>query len=111
MTIASSDDRATPAFLALAAVGFLATAPAYAAPGKDEAVALEADGASATGQIVVTGHEEKSEQASPKVTRAVRDTPQTVTILTNKVIEEQNLLTLRDVLSTVPGITFGAAEG
>ncbi|MEW9855019.1 TonB-dependent receptor [Novosphingobium sp. M1R2S20] len=48
---------------------------------------------------------------SPKRTRPVRDTPQTITVLTNEVIEQQNLLTLRDVLSTVPGITFGAGEG
>lgn len=48
---------------------------------------------------------------SPKRTRSVRDTPQTITVLSNEVIEQQNLLTLRDVLSTVPGITFGAGEG
>lgn len=50
-------------------------------------------------------------QESPKATRPVRDTPQTVTIITKEVIDQQNLLTLRDMLSTVPGITFGAAEG
>lgn len=48
---------------------------------------------------------------SPKRTRGVRDTPQTITVLSNEVIEQQNLLTLRDVLATVPGITFGAGEG
>ncbi len=48
---------------------------------------------------------------SPKRTRPVRDTPQTITVLSNEVIEQQNLLSLRDVLSTVPGITFGAGEG
>lgn len=48
---------------------------------------------------------------SPKRTRPVRDTPQTITVLSNEVIEQQNLLTLRDVLATVPGITFGAGEG
>lgn len=48
---------------------------------------------------------------SPKRTRSVRDTPQTITVLTNEVLEQQNLLTLRDALSTVPGITFGAGEG
>ncbi|WP_313441977.1 TonB-dependent receptor [Novosphingobium sp.] len=48
---------------------------------------------------------------SPKRTRSVLDTPQTITVLSNEVIEQQNLLTLRDVLSTVPGITFGAGEG
>ena len=49
--------------------------------------------------------------ASPKYTAPLEDTPQTVTVIPEKVIKEQNLLTLRDVLSTVPGITFGAGEG
>lgn len=109
MTRTTADGRkAAPAFLALAAVGFIASAPAHAADRvteEDTSVQQERD------EVVVTGQEVRSEQASPKATRPVRDTPQTVTILTNKVIEEQNLLTLRDVLSTVPGITFGAAEG
>lgn len=97
--------RAAPAFLALAAVGFVASAPAYAADPADPVVEQDRP------DVVVTGHQVKSEQESPKATRPVRDTPQTVTILTAKTIEEQNLLTLRDVLSTVPGITFGAGEG
>src|SRR3546814_8300942 len=53
----------------------------------------------------------QTQQESPKSTRPVRDTPQTVTVITGETIEQQNLLTLRDMLSTVPGITFGAAEG
>ncbi len=112
-----SAPRGVPAFLALAAVGFIATAPAHAAP-----LTADADPAADGPQqvttedrrrddIIVTGQQVKSEQASAKTTRPVRDTPQTVTILTNKTIEQQNLLTLRDVLTTVPGITFGAAEG
>ncbi|WP_337846563.1 TonB-dependent siderophore receptor [Sphingomonas sp.] len=106
MSNPSSDGRnAGPAFLALAAIGFVASAPAYAAEPADPVA--EQDRA----DVVVTGKEVKSEQESPKATRPVRDTPQTVTILTAKTIEEQNLLTLRDVLSTVPGITFGAGEG
>ncbi|EIZ80945.1 iron complex outermembrane receptor protein [Novosphingobium sp. Rr 2-17] len=48
---------------------------------------------------------------SPKRTRSVRDTPQTITVLSSQVLEQQNLLSLRDALSTVPGITFGAGEG
>src|SRR3546814_16795236 len=52
-----------------------------------------------------------SDLESPKSTRPVRDTPQTVTVITGETIEQQNLLTLRDMLSTVPGITFGEAEG
>lgn len=100
--------KAAPAFLALAAVGFIATASdAHAAdPVKPVDPAMQD-----RDRLIVTGQELKSEQESPKSTRPVRDTPQTVTIITNKTIEEQNLLTLRDVLSTVPGITFGAGEG
>jgi catecholate siderophore receptor len=49
--------------------------------------------------------------SSPKYTEPLRDTPQTITVVPKEVIHDQNLLTLRDVLSTVPGITFGAGEG
>lgn len=105
MSRTSDGQRAAPAFLALAAIGFVASAPAYAADLADPVDAQD------RADVTVTGEQVKSEQESPKVTRPVRDTPQTVTILTAKTIEEQNLLTLRDVLSTVPGITFGAGEG
>ena len=49
--------------------------------------------------------------ASVKYTELLLDTPQTVQIITSKVIEQQNQLSLRQMLSNVPGITFGAAEG
>ncbi|MBI1404808.1 MAG: TonB-dependent siderophore receptor [Caulobacter sp.] len=49
--------------------------------------------------------------ASPKYTAAPIDTPQTITVLSAKTLREQNLLSLRDILQTVPGITFGAGEG
>ncbi len=49
--------------------------------------------------------------ASPKYTASLLDTPQTITVIPQAVIRDQNLLSLRDVLSTVPGITFGAGEG
>lgn len=49
--------------------------------------------------------------ASPKYTEPLRDTPQTVKIVTKEAIEDQGLLSLREILSTVPGITFGAGEG
>ena len=34
-----------------------------------------------------------------------------MTIVSDQVIRRQNLLTLRDALATLPGITFGAGEG
>jgi catecholate siderophore receptor len=48
---------------------------------------------------------------SPKYTEPLNDTPQTITVVNREVIEQQNLFGLRDVLSTLPGITFGAGEG
>lgn len=107
MTRTTADGRkAAPAFLALAAVGFIATAPAHAA----DPVA-KPDDQDRRDEVVVTGELYETQQESPKTTRPVRDTPQTVTILTAETVQQQNLLTLRDMLSTVPGITFGAAEG
>ena len=54
----------------------------------------------------------QAESADPRRTAPLRDTPQTVTVITDKLIADQNLLNLRDVLTnTVPGITFAAGEG
>ncbi|MBO9713333.1 TonB-dependent receptor [Sphingomonas sp.] len=110
-----TSSSANPAFLALACVGFLTSAPALAAdgPGGPSADAPNPtdDQDAQSGQIVVEGQPYETRQESPKATRSVRDTPQTVTVITRETIEQQNLLTLRDVLSTAPGITFGAGEG
>jgi len=98
---------ATPAFLALSCVG----AFAFAAP------AIAQDDGQKLGGVTVTDTaldepEVKVERAaSPKYTAPLLDTPQTITVISNKSIQQQNLLTLRDVLQTVPGITFGAGEG
>jgi catecholate siderophore receptor len=53
----------------------------------------------------------RNEPSSPKYTAPLLDTPQTITVVPKEVIRGQNLLSLRDILSTVPGITFGAGEG
>src|SRR5437868_11512743 len=104
-----------PLFLALGAVGFLSS-PALAAPD-------EADGngtGTTTGQtdveqrgndITVRGTRQQQRVESPKATSALLDTPQTVTVISDQVLRRQNLLTLRDALTTIPGITFGAGEG
>ncbi|HEU4602484.1 MAG TPA: TonB-dependent receptor, partial [Steroidobacteraceae bacterium] len=61
--------------------------------------------------VTVVGTRDEIEASSPKYTASLRDTPQTITVLSREVIADQGLLTLREVLSTVPGITFGAGEG
>lgn len=99
-----------PLFLALGCVGFLSS-PALA----DEPVAAD-DAQSGVQQrtdadIVVHGARGFRELESPKATSDLLDTPQTVTVISDQVLRRQNLLTLRDALSTIPGITFGAGEG
>jgi catecholate siderophore receptor len=101
---AFSDTSAVP-FLAAACVGLIASAPAAAAD--DTANATDGPRRS----IVVEGERQEGEVASPKATAPLLDTPQTVTVVSDQVIKKQNLLTLRDALATIPGITFGAGEG
>jgi catecholate siderophore receptor len=91
-----------PLFLALGCVGFL-TSPALAADDQSSVKAGE--------DIVVTGTREETRLESPKATGDLLDTPQTVTVISDQTLRRQNLLTLRDALTTVPGITFGAGEG
>jgi len=99
--------RRTPAFLALSCVGAVLSPGVHAQTADQNQPSLGSD----TVTYEDLDEEPGRRQESPKATRPVLDTPQTVTILTAQQIEQQNLLTLRDVLSTVPGITFGAGEG
>ena len=65
--------------------------------------------------VIVTARDEGSyqgkEASSPFYTEPVLDTPQTITIVPQAVIRDQNATTLRDVLRNVPGISFQAGEG
>ena len=109
---------AKPALGAAAVAGLAGLAPAAwaqtAGPiATAAATSTAATSAAATNDISgvdVVGTQAKR-VASPKFTSPLKDTPQTVTVVPAGVIEGQNLMTLRDVLSTVPGITFGAGEG
>jgi len=49
--------------------------------------------------------------SSPKYTQPILDTPQTITVISKAVMEEQGATTLRDVLRNVPGLTITAGEG
>jgi len=90
-------------------VGFIASAPAMA-QSADQAQDQRLGGKSITYEAVED--EVKVDRVeSPKATAPLLDTPQTITVISNQTIRQQNLLTLRDALSTIPGITFGAGEG
>ncbi|MBN8482661.1 MAG: TonB-dependent siderophore receptor [Xanthomonadales bacterium] len=78
----------------------------------DEAVADDDQRRPTSQEELETVHVEGAKvKNSPKYTEALVDTPQTITIVDESTIKEQNLLNLRDILSTLPGITFGAGEG
>jgi catecholate siderophore receptor len=101
--------NASPAFLALACVGFIASGTAVAHPDNAPADAADTDEQNRT-DIVVTG-EKADELDGPKATAKVVNTPRSVVVLPAQVIEESGSATLAEALRTVPGITFGAAEG
>src|SRR3954469_5555221 len=101
-----TDRGATTAFLALGCVSFV-SAPAYA---RADIVAAQTDVQQPARDIVVRG-ERGRRLESPKTTSPLLDTPQTVTVISDQILRRQNLLTLRDALATVPGITFRAGEG
>ena len=46
-----------------------------------------------------------------KGNQALRDIPQSVTVVTEKLVDDRNLDTLKDVLHNTAGVTFQAAEG
>lgn len=98
-------------FLALSCVGFIASAPAGAAALPGTADAPEADGdAVRHSDVVVTGERERRD-ANPKFIAPPVDTPRSIVVLPAETIEQTGSATLADALRTVPGITFGAAEG
>lgn len=108
----SQDHQHSSGYLALTCAGFAAILAPAAASAQDAAPASPTQLKGVTVTDTAIEDKTKSEDlASPRYTRPLLDTPQTVTVITDQVLLEQNLLTLRDALSTVPGITFGAGEG
>jgi catecholate siderophore receptor len=112
MSKSLSKSASVPSFLALGCVGAIAlAASAHAQDAASAAQGPKLGGMTVT-DTAIDDSEVKVEKAeSPKYVRPLLDTPQTITVIGNQTISKQNLLTLRDVLSTVPGITFGAGEG
>jgi catecholate siderophore receptor len=108
-----------PLFLAMGAVGFLSS-PALAADttpdGTEGGATAQTDVEQRTPEqrandVLVEGERARTRLESPRATAPLLDTPQTVTVISDQTLRRQNLLTLRDALTTIPGITFGAGEG
>jgi len=101
-------DWAKPAFLALSCVGFVSSAHAATDSAANDAADSMADGAAH--EITVTGQRDNKSD-NVKLTKPVIDTPRSITVLGEQLIKDTGSQTLVDALRTVPGITFGAAEG
>ncbi|HEU4458496.1 MAG TPA: TonB-dependent siderophore receptor [Methylibium sp.] len=97
------------------------SAPAAAASAAAAAPAAEASGDAAPVMPVVRAKAEVERQGKDdyqtkrtrigKGEQELRDIPQSITVVTEKLIDDRNLDTMKDVLRNTAGITFQAAEG
>lgn len=103
----SSAERST-AFLALSCVGFIGSAAeAQDAPAKS----FEVQGAAVKASAIDDRSYAQQPTGNPKLTAPLIDTPRSITIIPESLIKDTGSASLVDALRTVPGITFGAAEG
>lgn len=93
----------------------LATAVGLAVASLAAPALAEEQGALQLDNVTVQGEQDSGYKAesvsSPKYTAPLLDTPQTISVVPQEVIKEQQALSLRQVLSNVSGITFNAGEG
>ncbi len=59
----------------------------------------------------VTGYQAPAQAGISRLPTPLANTPQTVNVVTQQVIQEQRLTSMEEALRTVPGITFSAGEG
>ena len=91
----------------LTAVSLASLMGATAASGQDSGLQLPT--------IDVTGDQgggyQATQQSITRLPTPLRDTPQTVNVVPQQVIQDQRATTMEEVLRNVPGITFSAGEG
>jgi catecholate siderophore receptor len=61
--------------------------------------------------VDVAGRAPNTVVSSPKYTQPLRDTPQTLVVIPQSVLQDQSATSLRDALRNTPGITLTAGEG
>ena len=103
----SGPDALRALLFASSAAGMLMTGPALADPGPD----ADPQDATNLGTVTVTGDPARREPQSPEFVAPLVDTPRSVTIIPQQIIEQTAATSLQDILRTSPGITFGAGEG
>ena len=93
------------------ATGLILAAPAYAQTANNEDNKDEKDKKDAVDLEKVEVRGSWFNPASPKFTAELLDTPKTVSIVTEQLLQETGAVSLQDALRMVPGLTFGAGEG
>jgi catecholate siderophore receptor len=92
---------------ASSAAGMLMAGPVVAEPGPDG----EPQVTTTLETVNVDGRPAKREPTGSEFVAALVDTPRSVTIIPQQIIEQTGATSLQDILRTSPGITFGAGEG
>jgi len=110
-----SDTRAAALralLFASSAAGLMCAAPALAEAAAETAPITTADQDTTNlGTIDVNGQRVRREPTSTEFVAPLVDTPRSVTVIPQQVIEQIGATSLQDLLRTSPGITFGAGEG
>ena len=108
----------SPRLLASAiGVAITATSAAHMAQAAESTESKAQSNSISLGATTVTGEaqDQKSYQvekaSSQKYTAPLIDTPRSVTVIPQQVLQDTAATSLQDALRTVPGITFGAGEG
>ncbi len=97
-------------FVASGAAGLLAAQPVMAADGGDAGPGEDVQ-AQDLGAIDVYGRVQQPQPQSPEFVAPLVDTPRSITVIPQRIIEQTAATSLQDLLRTSPGITFGAGEG
>jgi len=93
--------------VAMTALSSPALAQSAAKPRPDSESAVDLESVTVVGQAEAY----KTESASRKYTAPLRETPKSVTVISQQVMKDSGSLSLADALRTTSGITFGAGEG
>ncbi|HEV3432058.1 MAG TPA: TonB-dependent siderophore receptor [Paraburkholderia sp.] len=102
---------------AVAASGAAATPAASSQAGSQSNVKAKADDNGTLPAVAVSGQAEAQDFQAEKSTvgaktpTALRDIPQTVTVINKALIQSQGATSFQDALRNAPGITIGGAEG
>ncbi len=95
------------------ALGLMLALPGLALAAQAQAAEQAAGGERVLRGVVVTGEVDdgyRAESSSPKFTQPLLDTPQTVTVITKELLDDQGVGSLAEALRNTPGITFTLGE-